>query len=419
MVASPRAKFKTLIRTRMDATPLQNAVNYCRWIVDTVEASSRGHIGSSWSSHSVSDCSCQPGFPDWMHRDGLRAERYSDDELELLAGHRGGGTQATPLPISGVGIRQQHDRMLRLALKTPSLHGAVLSSVEHDPEFASTLLSLLTQTFSDAATEVVISIGPIPKSKPSVVEALRRDPGISRYEARFVQTLWDTYNHRFWITAAKPNAAHHQRLAMLHRRLIRLQGSAALRWERIRRALDSDARSEPFTILDTTHGRSLPREISPSLITFDSEQVRLEYLVTPQLRNRLSRPGFILDGLYQEFADYVTAPLHGPFDVILVDGRARTSCVKRAKHDNLLAPGGTLFIHNAHRPSYHEAFQEFGTWSFVRGCRTSKPGVVGTDANLTSEPPQPPAAVRSGNSTTAAEWVNDHELFYFEAPDSP
>ena len=90
--------------------------------------------------------------------------------------------------------------------------------------------------------------------------------------------------------------------------------------------------------------------------------------------------------------------------------------MKHTKHDNLLAPGGNHFIHNAHRPSYHEAFREFGTWSFVRGCRTSKPGVVGTDANLTSEPPQPPAAVRSGNSTTAAESVNDHELFYFEAP---
>ena len=308
--------------------------------------------------------------------------------------------------------------MLRLALETPSLHGARLCSVEHDPEFASRLLSLLAQTFSDAAAEVVISIGPIPRSKPSVAEALRRDPGISRYEARFVQTLWDTCNDRFWITAAEPNAAHHQRLAMLHRRLIRLQGSAALRWERIRRALDSDPRSEPVTILDTTHQRSLPRVISPTLLTFDSEQVRLEYLVTPQFRNWLSHPGFILDGLYQEFADYVTAPLRGPFDVILVDGRARTSCVKRARHDNLLAPGGTLFIHDAHRPSYHEAFQEFCTWSFVRGCRTSKPGVVGTEANRTSEPPQPPAAVRSGNSTIAAELVNDHELFYFEAPDS-
>ena len=66
--------------------------------------------------------------------------------------------------------------MLRLALETPSLHGSRLCSVEHDPEFASILLSLFAQTFSDAAAEVVISIRPIPKSKPSVVEALRRDP---------------------------------------------------------------------------------------------------------------------------------------------------------------------------------------------------------------------------------------------------
>ena len=149
--------------------------------------------------------------------------------------------------------------MLRLALETPSLYGSRLCSVEHDPEFASILLSLLAETFSDASAEVVISIGPIPKSKPSVIEALRRDPGISHYEARFIQTLWDTCNDRFWITAAEPKAAHHQRLTMLRRRLIRLQGLAALRWERIRRALDSDARSEPIAVLDTTDRRSLPR----------------------------------------------------------------------------------------------------------------------------------------------------------------
>ena len=293
MVASPRAKFKTLIRTRMDATPLQNAVNYCRWIVDTVEASSRGHIGSFLVLAFGFRLQLPTRFP-----------RLDAHEMDS-------GLNGTPMMSSNCwraieeavlkrprcrylewGSGNSTIAMLRLALKNASLHGAVLSSVEHDPEFASTLLSLLTQTFSDAATEVVISIGPIPKSKPCLVEALRTATLASLVtKTRFVQTLWDAYNHRFWITAAKPNAAHHQRLAMLHRRLIRLQGSAALRWERIRRALDSDARSVPFTILDTTHGRSLPREISPSLITFDSEQVRLEYLVTPQLRNRLSRRG--------------------------------------------------------------------------------------------------------------------------------
>jgi hypothetical protein len=308
--------------------------------------------------------------------------------------------------------------VLRLALENPSLQGSSLYSVEHDLEFANTMFGSLAQTFLDASLEPVISIEPLRFSKPSLVEAVRNDPGISRYEAGLLKALWDTRNDRFWITAAEPSPAHGKRLGVLQRRMIRLQGLAALRWERIRRSLRSDEQSETVTVLDTAHLRCLPRLSSPTLLTFDTEQVRLQYFVIPQFRNRLSRPGFILDGLYQDFADYVTAPPPTQFDVILVDGRARTSCVKRVHEDSLLAPGGMLFIHDAHRPSYHEAFQLFGTWSFIRGSGAAQPAEVGAEANRAPESPQPPPVVHSGTSTMAAEWVGDRELFYFASPES-
>lgn len=60
------------------------------------------------------------------------------------------------------------------------------------------------------------------------------------------------------------------------------------------------------------------------------------------------------DGLYQEFESYVNAPIaYAPFDVILIDGRARVSCASLAKqlgHKNTI-----VFIHDFHRPEYKNA----------------------------------------------------------------
>jgi len=59
-------------------------------------------------------------------------------------------------------------------------------------------------------------------------------------------------------------------------------------------------------------------------------------------------------GTYEEFKSYIEAPLDkGPFDVILIDGRARVSCasvVKLMSHDNTI-----IFIHDFNRPEYQDA----------------------------------------------------------------
>ena len=54
------------------------------------------------------------------------------------------------------------------------------------------------------------------------------------------------------------------------------------------------------------------------------------------------------DGTYADFREYVEYPAQfGPFDFILVDGRAREACLRRAR--DLLAPRGVVVMHDANR----------------------------------------------------------------------
>lgn len=77
------------------------------------------------------------------------------------------------------------------------------------------------------------------------------------------------------------------------------------------------------------------------------------------------------DGTYSDFRTYVDYPeKFGPYDFILVDGRARESCLEKAH--GLLAPGGVAVLHDANRsfrrapggvfPSEAE-FRDYRRWS--------------------------------------------------------
>jgi len=62
------------------------------------------------------------------------------------------------------------------------------------------------------------------------------------------------------------------------------------------------------------------------------------------------------DGSFEDFADYILAPLrgkHGPFDVIFIDGRARACCAFAAMF--MLKPSGRIFIHDF-GPEYKHPF---------------------------------------------------------------
>lgn len=82
------------------------------------------------------------------------------------------------------------------------------------------------------------------------------------------------------------------------------------------------------------------------------------------------------DGLFSEFYQYVMAPLpHDTYDVIVVDGRARASCIKRVFHEQLLSDQGTLFVHDASTDAFYEAFQLFGNeYTFLDGSNHTLKG---------------------------------------------
>ncbi|MCB9362072.1 class I SAM-dependent methyltransferase [Candidatus Woesearchaeota archaeon] len=58
------------------------------------------------------------------------------------------------------------------------------------------------------------------------------------------------------------------------------------------------------------------------------------------------------DGTYEDFKEYVDLPqtIAKEFDLILVDGRARVACLKKAK--SLLAKDGVIILHDANRDEY-------------------------------------------------------------------
>jgi predicted O-methyltransferase YrrM len=61
------------------------------------------------------------------------------------------------------------------------------------------------------------------------------------------------------------------------------------------------------------------------------------------------------DGTYLDFRAYVDFPSRfAPFDFILVDGRAREACLRRAR--DLLAPGGMVVLHDANRAFLRSAW---------------------------------------------------------------
>lgn len=58
-------------------------------------------------------------------------------------------------------------------------------------------------------------------------------------------------------------------------------------------------------------------------------------------------------GTYEEFKDYIESPIEdGPYDVILIDGRARVSCASIC--NKLTNENGIIFIHDFHRQEYQD-----------------------------------------------------------------
>ena len=80
------------------------------------------------------------------------------------------------------------------------------------------------------------------------------------------------------------------------------------------------------------------------------------------------------DGSYEDLKDYIERPSKlGKFDFILIDGRARVHCLKKALH--MLNTGGVVVLHDANREYYHTAFKFYPHQILFRDYRTGAGGI--------------------------------------------
>lgn len=309
--------------------------------------------------------------------------------------------------------------LLRSALAEDS-SGLNIVSIENDADFANAMCGAIFETLERAHAKTVISVEQISFPRPTVLQALRKDPSATLYEANFLRTLWYTRNDNFWIGSLHRDRFSGRWTGAAERYVLWLACSTASRWERLQRSLAPPDRGGGPQVVERVGPDSsfvLTPLSAPTRILFDSGQLQLDYLFLPNLRNRLWHRPSMLDGSYLQLEQYVSVPLRGQFDVILVDCRARASCLKRVHHEGLLASGGVLFLHDAHRPSYLEALQIFGSWSFIRGSESASERVPDEFPPEGAPSPAPPL-LRSGSSMTQLESVYDRELFFYEAPSS-
>lgn len=69
-------------------------------------------------------------------------------------------------------------------------------------------------------------------------------------------------------------------------------------------------------------------------------------------------PNWQGDGTYGEFENYLEFPgRFAPFDLIIIDGRARKECLKIGAQ--WLSERGVIILHDANRTKYHDGFESY------------------------------------------------------------
>lgn len=90
----------------------------------------------------------------------------------------------------------------------------------------------------------------------------------------------------------------------------------------------------------------------------------------------------INDGTYEDFKDYIEYPSeYTPYDLVLIDGRARTQCLEQSV--NLLSDNGVVILHDANRTQYHEGFKNYRQGILFQDQRESSGGIwIGTNSEI-------------------------------------
>ena len=84
------------------------------------------------------------------------------------------------------------------------------------------------------------------------------------------------------------------------------------------------------------------------------------------------------DGAYSDLKDYIEFPeKFKSFDFILVDGRARKACMKKAL--DFVSGKAVVVLHDANREYYHDAFRYYKDQVFFKNYRDSHGLWVGSN----------------------------------------
>lgn len=106
--------------------------------------------------------------------------------------------------------------------------------------------------------------------------------------------------------------------------------------------------------LSIEHDRAWHARVQDMLAAADGSRAEVELRCAPPRREPWTEA--LGDGSVEDFADYIELPqARGPFDFILVDGRARMDCLAVAR--DLVHPDGVVLLHDANRKHYHAAFR--------------------------------------------------------------
>ena len=243
----------------------------------------------------------------------------------------------------------------------------VLASIEHDPKWFRSVLTHALQLLEPSVTKCEV---PITNRSERLRRSSQRVSG-SGAELESEHLLYYDLCFPRWVF--KPGLFESpNRVMWLARRLphhVFVRG-----WTKLLNMMRSSTR---FSL---SHMRTVDMDMLESflnsspvgcrqIVRLYSNVIDLRYYLMPPNLPRFSSQ-WSKDGMFWEFEDYAMAPVEAPFDVILVDGRARVSCIKRVLRDRLLTEDGHLFLHDACSDYYQEAIGLLDGCYFIDGSGT-------------------------------------------------
>ncbi|WP_226390705.1 class I SAM-dependent methyltransferase [Penaeicola halotolerans] len=114
------------------------------------------------------------------------------------------------------------------------------------------------------------------------------------------------------------------------------------------------------------------------------DKVRIDY-VASEIPGWNNKEDYKKDGTYEEFKSYVEYPEQfAPFDFVMIDGRARIDCLKKAF--DIVNDDAIIIFHDCNRPHYHKYQDLFKYGVFITDHRKSHGGMwIGSKATPIEE----------------------------------